>query len=227
MSAGIPVRVPIGDDRTVHALVTRPAGGPRSGAAVVLAHGAGGDIDEPTLLGVHEAAVALGMGAVRFRFPYRDSGRRAPDPPHVLEAAFRDVVRWVRSSEGLSSRQLVCGGRSLGGRIASLLVVGGEPVDGLLFLSYPLHPAGQPEKLRDAHLYVIQRPMLFVQGDRDALAVLDRLQPVVTRLGERATLHLVADGDHSLRVRRRSGRTTEEARAEAVEAARAWLRRVV
>jgi len=227
MCIGATVRIPIDDERSVHARVSPTPREDTAETVVILSHGAGGDIDEPTLVGVHEAAVALGLGAVRFRFPYREAGRRAPDGAHLLEEVFRSVVRWVRSPEGLGARQVVCGGRSMGGRIASLVVVGGEPVDGLLFLSYPLHPAGKPDKLRDTHLYVIQRPMLFVSGDRDALCRLDRMEPVVQRLGERATLHLIADGDHSLRVRKKSGRTQDEARAEAVAAARAWLTRVV
>ena len=221
-----PVRIPLGDDRSTSALVT-PAPGQACDAAVVLAHGAGGDIDEQTLAGVHQAAVAQGLAAVRFRFPYRDKGHKAPDAAHFLEDTFRSVVRWVRSPAGLLARRLVVGGRSMGGRIASLMVVGGEPVDGLLFLSYPLHAAGKPDKLRDTPLYVIQRPMLFVSGDRDALCRQDLLAGVLRRLGERASHHAVAGGDHVLKVRKRSGRTSEEARAEAVRAAAAWLKRVL
>jgi predicted alpha/beta-hydrolase family hydrolase len=219
------VRLPVAEGAEAEIWVQRAAQNPARRTTLVLAHGAGGDVDETTLEAIAAGAVDNGIDAVRLRFPYRVAGRNAPDTAPKLEAAFRTVVRWAK--EELSAGQVVVGGRSMGGRIASLMAVAGEPVTGLMFISYPLHPAGKEDKLRDTHLYVLQRPMLFVQGDRDALCRMPLMKPVIARLGERATLHVVEGGDHSFKVLKRSGRTTQEAHAEVIATALSWLRDVV
>jgi hypothetical protein len=215
------VRVPVADGVEAEVWIQRAGGDPPVRKALVLAHGAGGDVDETTLERICAGAVASGVDAVRLRFPYKVKGRKAPDRAPKLEAAFRAAVRWVKDELGTS--KVVVGGRSMGGRIASLLAVTGEPVEGLMFIAYPLHPAGQEDKLRDTHLYVLQRPMLFVQGDRDTLCRMKLMQPVIDRLAPRATLHVIEGGDHSFKVLKRSGRTTDEAQAEVVQAALDWL----
>lgn len=213
---------------------SRAAGGRRGPGppALLLAHGAGGDVDEATLAAIAAGARraraegGLDLDVVRLRFPYRVAGRKVPDPATRCEAAFRAATAFARRE--LSAGRVFAGGRSMGGRVASLAAVAGEPVDGLLFLAYPLHAAGaadDPDGRRDAHLYVIQRPMLFVSGDRDPLARTDLLGATVERLGRaRAALHVVAGGDHGFKTLKRSGRTTDDAQAEVVRTSLAWLR---
>jgi predicted alpha/beta-hydrolase family hydrolase len=165
----------------------------------VLWHGAGGDVDERSLAATARALAAAGAIAVRARFPYRIAGRRAPDRMPVLLESARTAIEDARALAGARRRRLVLGGRSMGGRVASMLVAAGEPASGLVFLSYPLHPAARPDNLRDAHLPSIPCPMLFVSGDRDALCDLELLRRVLERIGPRAELAVFPGADHSMR----------------------------
>ena len=164
-----------------------------------MAHGAGNDMHSPLLVGLTEGLAAAGIGSLRFNFPYKQQGRRAPDQPGVLRdavtAAFQEATRRARGGP------VFAGGKSLGGRIASLLVSDGLPTAGLVFVGYPLHPPGKPERLRDEHLAAIRVPMLFLEGTADPFARWDLIKDVTRRLGKRATLHPVEGGDHSFRVR--------------------------
>lgn len=182
-------------------LVDEPArnDGPLSHVLLLLWHGAGGDVTERSLVAVAEAAAADGSLVVRARFPYRVAGKRAPDRMPLLLVSARESIDQALALPNASGRKLVLGGRSMGGRVASLLVADGLHADGLVFLSYPLHPAGRPEKLRDAHLPAIPCPMLFVQGDRDTLCDLALLRPVLERLGKRAQLKVFTGADHGMR----------------------------
>lgn len=182
-------------------LVDEPAraDGALSSVLLVLWHGAGGDVTERSLVAVAQAAAAAGALAVRARFPYRVAGKRAPDRMPLLLVAARETIDAALALPNAGGRKLVLGGRSMGGRVASLLVADGLDADGLVFLSYPLHPAGKPEKLRDAHLPAIGCPMLFVQGDRDTLCDLTLLRPVLKKLGKRAELSVFAGADHGMR----------------------------
>ena len=195
--------------------------GRAEGTLLVLAHGAGGTRATPQLVRLAEALAAGGRGVLLFNFPYIEAGRRAPDRPAVLEAAWREVAGQAR--ERLSPRKLVLGGRSMGGRIASQCVAAGLECDALLFLAYPLHPPGKPEQLRDAHLARIRVPMLWVQGTRDAFARPDLLEATLARLGERVTYSPVAEGDHSFKVPARSGRKPAEVEAAIASAVGDWL----
>lgn len=173
--------------------------GALSGALVILWHGAGGDVDEKSLLALARAFAKQGATAARARFAYRVAGRRAPDRMPQLMASARTTIDAIRDLAGCHDNRLILGGRSMGGRVASMLASEGDAIDGLMFLAYPLHPEGQTDKLRDEHLYKVQCPMLFVQGDKDALAEMRLLKPVLAKLGERATLKLYEGADHSLR----------------------------
>jgi uncharacterized protein len=195
----------------------------RGETVVVLGHGAGGNRRNPMLVGLAESLSASGRGAVVYNFPYAEKGQRRPDPPAVLEATTRAAAGLALDKAG--AKRIVHGGRSMGGRIASQIVAAGEPADGLAFLAYPLHPPGQFDKRREAHLPGIQAPMLFVQGTRDAFAREDLLLALVERLGPRAELHRVAEADHSFGVLRRSGRTPGEVLAEVRDTLLAWLDR--
>jgi uncharacterized protein len=180
--------------------VHSPAGpGRLERVLLVLWHGAGGDIDEKTITATVRAFAESGGTAVRARFPYRFEGRKMPDRMPALVQAARETIAEVRRELGAERHRLFLGGRSMGGRVASMLAAEGDAVDGLVFLSYPLHPEGQKQKLRSAHLPSIRCPMLFVGGDRDALCDLELLRPIVETLKDRAKLALHTGADHSLR----------------------------
>jgi predicted alpha/beta-hydrolase family hydrolase len=190
---------------------------------VVLGHGAGGTRRSPAMTTIADALAASGRRVLLYNFLYTDRGGRRPDPPDVLEATTRAVGEFARTE--LGAQRLVHGGRSMGGRIASQAVAKGAPCDGLVFLAYPLHPPGQTGKMRDRHLPDVGAPMLFVQGTRDDFARWDLLTGVLERLGTRATLHPVEDGDHSFKVLKRSGRTAAEVQSEIERVVRDWLDR--
>ncbi|MGH2759653.1 MAG: alpha/beta hydrolase family protein [Actinomycetota bacterium] len=167
-------------------------------AVLVLAHGAGGDLNDPFLRGLGASLAEAGIATVRFNFPYRESGRKAPGAQSQSEDCYREIVTHVRA-EGVPT---FCGGKSYGGRVATHIAAADVPMSGLVLLSYPLHPPGKPERLRDAHLADVSAPMLFVQGSRDPFATPALLDKTVRSL-DAATLVHVEGGDHSLNVRGR------------------------
>lgn len=176
--------------------VTGPAGGP----VLALAHGAGGRLEDPLLEGFADALADAGVGCLRFNFLYSEQRRRAPDREPLLRAVWS--AAFDRAGEHGGPRW--AGGKSLGGRIASMMVADGSlAAAGLVFVGYPLHPPGRPERIRDAHLPDVGVPMLFLQGTADPFARWDLLAATLERLGDRATLHPVEGGDHSFRVRGR------------------------
>lgn len=193
------------------------SGGPLDGTVVVLWHGAGGDVDQKHLVSVARAAADDGAYAVRARFAYRMAEKKAPDRMPKLIAHARTTIEEAVAASGIAEPKLILGGRSMGGRVASMLAAEGYDgpgrVHGLLFLSYPLHPAGKPDQLRDAHLEETAGALLFVTGDRDSLARMELLSPVIERLKKRATLEVFEGGDHGF------SRVPE---APVVEAARRW-----
>jgi uncharacterized protein len=172
-----------------------PAG---ADAVLVLAHGAGSGMRAPFMEGFAEEIGRLGIATLRFEFPYMQAGRRAPDRPPVLLDAWRGA--FAEGGSRAAGRRVFAGGKSMGGRIASMAAAEGMPAAGLVFLGYPLHPPGRPEKIRDAHLPDVPVPMLFLQGSRDAFARPDLLAGVLARLGPRAEHVEIAGGDHSFRV---------------------------
>ena len=190
---------------------------------VVLGHGAGGNRRNPMLMALAEALAASGRAALLYNFPYAEARSRRPDPPAVLEAATRAAAALALESSGAA--RIVHGGRSMGGRIASQVVAAGERADGLAFLGYPLHPPGQFEKRREAHLPQVQAPLLFIQGTRDSFARGDLLDALIERLGARAELHRVEHADHSFGVQKRSGRTAADVLAEVRATLLGWLDR--
>ena len=177
---------------------------------LILAHGAGADMHHPFISHVHEGMAARGLLAVKFNFPYKEAGRKAPDRAPLLMATWRAVIAAVRRDRALAPQRLFLAGKSMGGRIASLVVAEGEPCDGLIFLGYPLHPPGKPDRLRAEHLARITCPMLFIQGSRDRLCELERLRQVLATLTAPVTLHVIEGGDHSFKVPKRMGRSEDE-----------------
>jgi predicted alpha/beta-hydrolase family hydrolase len=190
-------------------------------ATVVLAHGAGADMRSDFMTVVAGGLAGQGLRVVRFNFPYAEQGRRSPDKQDVLEATWSEVLAALEAGD--RERPLVLGGKSLGGRIASHVVAGGASADGLVFLGYPLHAPGRPDRMRDAHLAHISVPMLFVEGTRDPFCPLPTLQRVVEGLDADVQIVTVEDGDHSFRVRRSSGRTTRGAWADIPPAVASWV----
>jgi predicted alpha/beta-hydrolase family hydrolase len=195
----------------------------RGETVVVLGHGVGGNRHTPMLVALASALERSGRAALVYNFPYSEKRLRRPDPPALLEAAAREAAAVARSASG--ALRVVHGGRSMGGRIASQVVAAGEPAAGLVLLGYPLHPPGQPEKRREAHLPAVTVPMLFVQGTRDAFARPDLLEALVARLSPRAERHDVAAADHSFGVLKRSGRTPTDVEEEVVRTVLDWLDR--
>lgn len=190
--------------------------------ALLLGHGAGGTRKTPLLLRLAEALAATGRRVVLFNFPYSEARRRIPDKAPLLEATVSACARFARSE--LGAQRLVLGGKSMGGRIASQAVAQGLAAEGLVFLGYPLHPPGKPETLRDKHLPQVAAPMLFVQGTRDDFARSDLLEATLAKLGDRATLLKIEDGDHSFAVRKKlTGRTAADVEATILRAVLDWL----
>jgi predicted alpha/beta-hydrolase family hydrolase len=183
-------------------------------AVFVCAHGAGGHQDDPAMLRL--AAALDGVEVVRFNFPYREAGSKRIDPMPVLKKSFLEHIR--------PGKPLIIGGRSMGGRVASMLAAEGLECDGLLLAAYPLHPAGQPEKLRDAHLPRIRCPVLCLNGTRDALCRRDLMEEALKKVTAPWTMHWIEGADHSFHVLKSSGRSDADVDAEVRTAAGRWLK---
>ena len=162
-----------------------------------------------------------GFEVARFNFPYRDKGSKRIDPMPVLKARFAFVVEEILKKR--KPGKLILGGRSMGGRVASMLAAEGLACDGLLLAAYPLHPAGQPDKLRTAHLAAIRCPVLCLNGTRDALCRRDLMDQALQKVTAPWTMHWLEGADHSFKVLKSSGRTEDEVDAEVGEAAQRWL----
>jgi predicted alpha/beta-hydrolase family hydrolase len=220
--------IPLADGQSVSAVVAYPAGFTVGNATVViLAHGAGNDMQSPFLSAVHEGLAARGYVTVKFNFPYTERGRRAPDRAPVLEACYRSVLDAVRADRDIEAPRVVIGGKSMGGRMATHLAAQGAEVAGVLLLGYPLHPAGKPQQLRVAHLDRIRVPMLFFAGTRDALCNLALLRETLKRLPAPVALHIVDGGDHSFKVPKSMQRQPAAVWDEIIAASADWLARVV
>jgi predicted alpha/beta-hydrolase family hydrolase len=194
---------------------------------VLLAHGAGSDMHGATLDIVASALSTAGIPVLRFNYPYRTRGRKAPDRPPVLEAATREAAAELARRTKLPPDRLVLGGRSMGGRYCSM-VVGAEvdpvPALGLLLLGYPLHAAGKPDRVRDEHFARIRVPVLFVSGTRDSLAAKDALEASARALRGRTGFHWLDTADHGYRPLKSSGRTVDDVNAEVGATAVDWVR---
>ena len=166
-------------------------------AVFVCAHGAGGHMNDRAMLATAAALEPLGIEVVRFNFPYRERGSRRPDPMPALRERYEAVVAEARKH--LGARPLIIGGRSMGGRVATMMAADGYPCDALLLFAYPLHPAGQPEKLRDAHLPRIRVPVLCFNGTRDALCRRDLMERALQTVTAPWRMHWLEGADHSLK----------------------------
>jgi predicted alpha/beta-hydrolase family hydrolase len=192
----------------------------------VLGHGAGAGMRHPFMETIARLLAERRVATYRYQFPYMQANRRSPDPPNILEATVRAAIdSAIELTDGIP---IVAGGKSMGGRIASHVAAHDSPtaLRGLVFLGYPLHAPKKPAAKRAEHLSQIQQPMLFVQGTRDDLADLDLLRPIVSKLGNLATMHVVEGGDHSFKVLKRSGRTQQAVMTEIADAISRWATRI-
>ncbi|MGD0851577.1 alpha/beta family hydrolase [Bradyrhizobium sp.] len=205
---------------SVSGLLTSP---PEARACFVFAHGAGAGMTHPFMATFAAGLGERGIATLRYQFPYMEKGSRRPDPPAVAHATVRAAVaEAARACPGLP---LIAGGKSFGGRMTSQAqaITPLAGVQGLAFLGFPLHPAGKPSSERANHLAEVQVPMLFMQGTRDNLAELTLIEPVVTRIGPLASLHLVSGADHSFHVPARSGRNDREVMKEILDTFSTWI----
>jgi len=225
MSAGIAERLTLAIDETrVSALFQLP---PAATACFVLAHGAGAGMEHPSMAAIAAELATRNIATLRYQFPYMERRSRRPDPPSICHAAVRAAV--AEAARLAPKLALIAGGRSFGGRMTSQAQAI-EPlpgVKGLAFIGFPLHPAGKPSAERAEHLRNVKTPMLFLQGTSDELAKLELLQPLIERLGARATLKLLQDADHSFHVPARTGRKDAEVRAEMLDALATWIGRAI
>jgi predicted alpha/beta-hydrolase family hydrolase len=200
---------------------------PRARACYVLAHGAGAGMSHPFMAAVAAELAARGIASLRYQFPYMEQRAKRPDPPPLAQMTVRAAV--AAAARALPDLALIAGGKSFGGRMTSQAQAKAPlpGVRGLAFLGFPLHPANRPSQDRAAHLFDVHIPMLFLQGTRDALAVLDQIEPVCKKLGGRATLTLFENADHSFHVPARSGRSDAQIRGEMLDALASWIDRVI
>jgi predicted alpha/beta-hydrolase family hydrolase len=217
------VHVAVGTGAATTALVY--AADARAVAALILGHGAGTGQHSTFMVDVAQALSALGLDVITFNFLYTEQKRRLPDRGPVLEDCYRAVIDAVRAQLDSARRALFIGGKSMGGRIATQVAAADPalPVAGLVLLGYPLHPPGQPQKLRDAHLPSVRRPMLFVQGGRDAFGTPDELAPILQRLSPSPVVHAIDGGDHSFKVSRNDPMRQSGIHSEIQRTIAAWI----
>ena len=214
------VTIAVNDEVTVSGLMVAPAG---ARACYVMAHGAGAGMAHPFMGAMAAGLAERGIASLRYQFPYMELGGRRPDAPALAQATVRAAVA---KAGGLAVRvPLVAGGKSFGGRMTSQAQAEAPlpGVRGLVFLGFPLHPAGKPSDQRGQHLSRVEVPMLFLQGSRDQLADLSLLKPLVKRLGQSAVLQVFPDADHSFHVPARSGGNDAEVRDRIADGIAAWV----
>ena len=217
--------VRVAKDEAVSAVLALPPDqGRMRGTGVIVAHGAGNDKGHPLLISFADGLAEAGYPTLRFNFPYKEKGRKLPDPPGKLEDTWAAACRVFREESGVAADRVVAAGKSMGGRIASQMAAAGTlPVEGLIFLGYPLHPEGDPSRLRDAHLYRVGVPMLFFAGTRDRLCDLSTLRGVLGKVPAPWTLELIEGGDHSFELPKAMGVPQADVFARIVKTSIRWL----
>jgi uncharacterized protein len=211
MSNSSEIKVALTERESVTALLYAAAKDKRAGVTLILGHGAGANQLSGFLRLFATGLSERGLDVLTFNFLYMEQGRRIPDPGPRLEACYRAVIETVIKQKKLKGNRVVIGGKSMGGRIASqAAAANAEHIDGLIFLGYPLHPPGHPEKLRSEHLPKIKVPMLFVQGSRDAFGTRDEIAGIIKKLKLPAELFAIEGGDHSLKVPKSSGMSQQD-----------------
>jgi len=225
-----PLTIQVNDKEAVTALVYPADKKNHAGITVVLGHGAGANQSSGFMRMFAKGLASRGLDVMTFNFIYMEQGRSVPDQKPKLEACFRAVIETALKHKKLKKNRLVIGGKSMGGRIASQVMAGEETegfaddVAGLVFLGYPLHPPGQSLKLRVEHLEHIRKPMLFVQGTRDALGTPDEIEPYVKSLRPAAKIYAIEGGDHSFKAPKKFGMSQEQVFESAMDEIDRWVR---
>lgn len=219
------IRIPVTDGEQVSAVLSLPESDQTPGpVGVILAHGAGNDMNHPLLVSLSQGLVQAGYLTLRFNFLYREKGRKRPDQQKVLEKTWLSVYHFLRDHPRYRPEKILAIGKSMGGRVAAQMVAGGLlPVTHLGFLGYPLHAPGKKENLRDSHFDHIKIPMLFFAGTRDSLCDLAALSRVLERLSAPWELEIIEGGDHSLLLPKSAGRIQEEVYEQVLQKTLAWL----
>jgi len=218
-------RVKVTDAEAVSALLYSAAKKDRASVSIILAHGAGANQSSGFMRLFASGLSERGFDVVTFNFLYAEKGRKLPDPGSRLESCYRAVIDAVLEHKKLKGNWLVIGGKSMGGRIASQVAAAQpENIDGLVFLGYPLHPPGRPDKMRSEHLPKIKAPMLFVQGSRDAFGRQEEIQSLIKKLKLLAQLHAIEGGDHSFKVPKSAGVAQQDIYTNAMDVIADWLR---
>ena len=216
------VTIPVDDAQRVSGLLQNPRG---AHAGYVVAHGAGAGMGHPFMAAIANELAQRGIATLRYQFPYMERGSKRPDSPKLAQATVRAAV--AEATRLLPKLALFAGGKSFGGRMTSQAQAAAPlpGVRGLAFLGFPLHAPGRPSDERAEHLFEVEVPMLFLQGTRDEFADLTLLEPVVEKLGSRATLQTFQDANHSFHVPARSGRKDAQVRAQMLDVLAAWIGR--
>ena len=201
-----------------------PAPRPVGDVVIAFGHGASTDLDHATVTSLAGALRAAGIHTARFNFLYMEARKGPPDRMPKLEACYSAVIQSIR--ERAQPGLLLAGGHSMGGRVASMLAAEHQAIDGLILCAYPLHPAGQPEKLRKDHLALIETPTLCFNGTHDELCTRVIMEPIVMPI-TRWTMHWLEAADHSFKAPKRSGRTNADILNEVTEAAGAWVKQLL
>lgn len=221
------LNVAVNDNDSVTALLYPAIKKKRAATTVILGHGAGAPQLHPFMQLFANGLAARGFDTLTFNFVYMEQGRGAPDPKAKLEACYRAVIETARKNKRLKGNRVAIGGKSMGGRIASQVAASpdetAQQVAALVFLGYPLHPPGRPDKLRDAHLPEIKAPMLFVQGSRDTFGTTGEIGELIKRLHLPATLYPIEGGDHSLKVPKKGNPPQAEVYETIMDEVAHWL----
>ena len=218
------VTIVVDAGRSVSGLLLAPLG---ARACYVFAHGAGAGMNHPFMAAIAAELATRGIATLRYQFPYMEQGGKRPDPPRLAHATVRAAA--AAAARFVPELPLIAGGKSFGGRMTSQAQATSPlpGVRGLVFLGFPLHPAKRASDERALHLFDVQVPMLFLQGTRDQLADVELITSVTTRLGERASLRLFEQADHSFHVPARTGRKDADVRRELLNVFVGWTLDVI
>jgi len=223
------VTIPVSVNESVSGVLNVPHGFEAGRtAAVIVAHGAGNDMHNPLLVHFSAGLGSAGYLSLRFNFPYKQKGQKAPDPQPKLIRTWQAAFEFVNSHPEFGTPRIVAAGKSMGGRVASQMTADGLiPAKALVFLGYPLHPPGKKNQLRDAHLYRISVPMLFFAGTRDALCDIDLIQNVLNGLHAAWELETIEGGDHSFVLPKLLKASEEDVYERILQRTLSWLSQTV
>lgn len=218
--------VKVNDIDLITALLYPAAKKNRTGTTIILGHGAGANQLSPFMRLFASGLSERGLDVLTFNFVYMENGRGAPDQKAKLESCYSAVIDAAASHKKLKGNRLLIGGKSMGGRIASQVAAAGDDrIAGLVFLGYPLHPPGQPQKLRTDHWPSIKAPMLFVQGTRDSLGTPEEIRPILKKLKLPAEIYVIETGDHSFKVQKSVGVAQDAVYERTMDRIVEWSRR--